>query len=649
MSDSRGAAVELSEAQLLALYEWMLTGRILESLLLEAGEAGRGGFLYPGSGQEAAQVGFASALDPGDVFAGGHRDLLATLVRGVTLEEALLDVFGKAAGPSRGRRALGTPAPARGVLGVSGATADGMAVAVGAALAFAGRAESRVVLACCGEGTAATGAWHEAVNTAAVLGLPVVFAVENNQYAYSLPNESVSRLAYTAHRADGYGIPGIVVDGNDVLEVYSAAREAVERARSGEGPSLVEAVTFRHEGHHVGDPAAYVDPESRESWLARDPLPRFEEYLGSRGVLDETRRAHLEQRVRSRVTRSLEWARLQPDPEPAPPAPVLTFPRADTPAPPPAAAEATMGEALARALDEEMGRDEAVIALGTDIGRLGGRYGITRGLRERYGPRRVVDFPAAGPGLVGAAVGAAWSGLRPVAEVPIGHLSASLELLAGHAVGAEPPISVVLRVPYGPDRLCGWDPEGASTLPLPPGLTVVVPATAVAAKGLLSAAVRHPGPVIFLEPVALYGAAGPLPPGEYQTALGEARTARPGDDVSVMAWGAAVPAALEAAEQAAAVGVSVEVLDLQTLAPLDWEPLLASVSRTGRLVVVEDCPGPGGMGARVVAGVAEEAFWHLDAPVRRVRPAPSLAFTVEGARRLASADILAAVLSLAHT
>ncbi|MBS1195454.1 MAG: pdhA, partial [Actinobacteria bacterium] len=293
----RGAAVELSEARLLALYEWMLTGRLLEESLLAAGAAGRGGFLYPGSGQEAAQVGFASALDAGDVLSPGHRGLLAVLVRGVTLEEALLDLLGKAAGPSGGRRAFGTPAPARGVLGVGGATGDAVAVAVGAALAFHCRGEARVALACCGEGTAAAGAWHEAVNTAAVLGLPVVFAVENNQYAFSQPNEGVSRLAYTAHRADGYGIPGVVVDGNDVLEVYAAAREAVERARSGAGPSLIEAVTFRREGHHVGDPAAYVDADTRAAWLARDPLPHFEEFLGSRGLLDGARRDHLQDKV----------------------------------------------------------------------------------------------------------------------------------------------------------------------------------------------------------------------------------------------------------------------------------------------------------------------------------------------------------------
>ena len=365
---------------------------------------------------------------------------------------------------------------------------------MGAALAFYCRSEARVALALCGEGAAATGAWHEAVNAAAVLGLPVVFAVENNQYAHSLPNEGVSRLAYTAHRADGYGIPGIVVDGNDVLEVYAAAREAVERARAGEGPSLVEAVTFRLEGHYAGDPAAYVDADARRSWLARDPLPRFEEYLGSRGLLDEMRRSHLEEKVRSRITRTLEWARQQADPEPEVAAPAAAPAAAEAAAPATAGPEATLGEALARALDEEMARDESVVVLGADAGRIGGRHGITAGLQQRYGPRRVIDFPSSGPGLVGAAVGAARCGLRPVAEVPARHLPASLELLAAHAADAEHPVPVVLRVPCGPGHLADWDFGDAAALGRRAGLKVVVPATAGAAGDLLAAAIRDPGP-----------------------------------------------------------------------------------------------------------------------------------------------------------
>lgn len=640
MSEMRGAAVELSEAQLLALYEWMLTGRFLESALLEEDETGRGGFRHPGSGQEAAQVGFASALDPGDFFAGGHRDLLATLVRGVTLEEALLDLFGKAAGPSRGLRPVGAPAPGKGIIGVSAASVDGVAVAVGAALAFHCRAEPLVALALCGEGATAGGVWHEAVNAAAVHRLPVVFAVENNQYAYSLPNESVSPLAYTAHRADGYGIPGIVVDGNDVLEVYAATREAVERARAGEGPSLVEAVTFRQFGHHVGDPAVYVDAEARRSWLARDPLPRYEEFLGSRGLLDETRRSYLQDRVQSRIAQTLDWARRQADaglPEDAP-----VGPEGEAPLRHLLRARATVAEALAEVLDEEMKRDEAVVILGPDVGRLGGPHGVTRGLLDRYGPRRVIDFPGAGPGLVGAAVGAALGGLRPVAEVAGHHLHASLGLLAGHAGSGDFPLPLVLRVPCGRGEDSG--PGAATAL----GLKVWMPGSPHVAPDLLAAAVRDPGPVVLLEPVGLYAAVC----GQEGAAVrpDRARLVREGADVTVVAWGTAVAAALEAASEAAAAGVGVEVVDLQSLDPIDGETVLESVARTGRLVVASDGCALGEVGAEVAARIAEEGLWHLDAPVRRVG---AVLGTQVSSREEAAvprpADILAAVLALANT
>jgi 2-oxoisovalerate dehydrogenase E1 component len=658
----RGRRGGQSEARLLELYEWMLTGRILETRILEAQRAGLvDGPLYPGVGQEAAQVGFAFALERGDVLGGNHRGLLAALVRGVTLEEALLDLFGKAAGPSRGRSAgVAAGVLDKGVLGVGGASADAAAVAVGCALAFVRLGEARVAMACTGEGATSSGTWHESVNTAAVLGLPVVFAVENNQYAYSSPNSRQFRLDHAAGRAAGYGIPGVVVDGNDVLEVYAATREAVERARAGEGPSLVEAVTFRYHGHHAGDAATYVDPQVRQAWIVKDPIPRFEEYLGRRKLLDEARRAHLEERVRVRVGDAIAWAREQADPDPTEPGAVLAVSPPSPPPPPPEGPPVTMREALNWALEEEMGRDETVIVLGQDVGALGGAFGVTRGLLERYGDQRVVEVPAAGPALAGAAVGAALQGLRPVAEVPHGdHLYAALGILFGHAAcarwegGREVPL--VLRVPFGAGLRAGphlsGSPEAAAAHH--PGLKVVVPATAAAAKGLLSAAIRDPDPVVFLEPKRLYaGAAVSLPSGSYQNALGRARVARPGDDVTVVAWGAMVSAALEAAEAAGEEGISLEVLDLQTLAPLDWEAVFSSVGRTGRLVIVQDDLPFAGVGAEVAARVAGEAFWDLDGPVLRVAPPPTpvpFAPSLEDAYVPRAAGILEAVRTLAHT
>jgi 2-oxoisovalerate dehydrogenase E1 component len=348
------------------------------------------------------------------------------------------------------------------------------------------------------------------------------------------------------------------------------------------------------------------------------------------------------------VARTVEWARQQPEPGPVGETPAA-LPREEALLPAAAGPAVTLGEALARALDEEMGRDPAVVVLGPDAGAVGGRHGIARGLRDRYGPRRVLDFPGSGPGLVGAAVGAALFGLRPVVELPAGRLPAALGLLATHSAGPDDPAPLVLRVPCGPGPHAGWDPADLGALARRAGLTVVAPATAAAAKGMLAAAIRSVGPVALLEPASLYaGAATPLPAGDYEVLPGRARVARAGDGVTVVAWGAGVGAALEAAEEAAAQGVAVEVIDLQTLAPLDLETVLAAVERSGRLVVVDDAPG-GGVGADLVALVAQDGFWHLDAPVRRVAP-PALLPLVPGedAGPLPAA-ILDAVLSLANT
>jgi pyruvate dehydrogenase E1 component beta subunit len=237
-----------------------------------------------------------------------------------------------------------------------------------------------------------------------------------------------------------------------------------------------------------------------------------------------------------------------------------------------------------------------------------------------------------------------------VAEVPARHLPASLELLAAHAADAEHPVPLVLRVPCGPGPFAGWDFPDAAALGCRPGIKVAVPATADAARALLAAAIRDPGPVVLLEPVSLYPVAAAAPPsGEQPVALGQARVARHGEDVTVVAWGAGVAAALEAAEEAAAQGVSAEVIDLQALVPVDAGVVLASVERTGRLVVVEGAAGFGGVGAEVAARVAQEGFWHLDGPVRRVPPLVSFPFRSEDSARSQSEDILAAVLSLAHT
>ncbi len=664
MIQASGRAAELSEAQLMAMYELMVTGRLLETRLHNLSRAGRlGGTVYPGVGQEAAQVGFVFALEPDDVFGGTHRDLLAQITKGVTIEETILNFYGKAAGPTSGRDGNSHfGVMDKGTLMVVSPLPDSYAVAVGCAMAFDQRTESRVAMADCGEGATATGTWHEAVNTAAILQLPIVFTIQNNQYAYSTPNDGEFGVSYLAHRADGYGIPGVVVDGNDVLECYDAARTAVDRARDGEGPTLIEAVTFRHFGHAVHDSADYVDPDERAAWMAKDPIPRFEEFLVARGLLDAAGQQALEERIQGKIRQTIEWAQEQEDPTPDM---VVTDLFADqttshTQPAPAAGDEVTMLDAITQALEEEMTRDERVFILGQDVGAFGGAFKVTKGLHDKFGSHRVVDMPIAESTIIGAAVGAALQGQIPVAELQYtdfiysGMDQLTSEAAKYHWKGGHS-VPMVVRGPSGAGLRGGpyhsISPEGM--LAHHPGIKVVVPSTPTTAKGLLIAAMRDPNPVVFLEHKKLYRSIKePIPPGDYELPLGVARIARDGDDVTIVTWGAMVHASVEAADLLAAEGVSVEIVDLLSISPLDWETVFASVAKTSRLVVVQEDVPFASVSSEVAARVGAEAFWDLDAPVLRVTPPHThipFAAILEDAFVPQVGDIVAAVQQLAAT
>ena len=662
MIEAKGHAAELTSAELLAMYELMVTGRLLETRLHTMYRGGRlPGAVYPGVGQEAAQVGFVSALEPDDIFGPTHRDLTAQLTKGVTLEEAMLNFYAKATGPSKGRDGnTHFGVLDKGALMVVSPLPDAYPVAMGAALAFKQRGERRVALADCGEGSTATGKWHEAVNMAAVLRLPIVFTIQNNQYAYSTPNDGEFNLAYSGHRADGYGIPGVVVDGNDLLECYSAAREAVDLARNGEGPTLIEAVTFRHFGHAGHDPADYVKPDEREAWMAQDPIPRFEEFLGTRGLLDEARRQALYTRVEDKIRATIDWAQTQPDPVPADVltdlfAPSISFGSAPGE---PEGEPITMLDAINQALDEEMGRDERVFILGEDVGSFGGAFKVTEGLFAKYGPNRVIDTPIAESAIIGGAVGAALMGQRPVAELQYADfIYPGLDQLFTEAAKylwkAGRSVPMVVRGPSGAGLRAGpyhsISPEGM--LSHHPGIKVVVPSTPTAAKGLLIAAIRDPNPVVFLEHKKLYRSVKEaVPAGDYELPLGRARLVRAGDDVTIVTWGAMVLTSMEAAERLAVDGISVEILDLQTIVPLDWEAVFTSVRKTSRLVVVQEDVPFASVASEVAARVAAEAFWDLDGPILRVTPPHThipYAAILEDAFVPQVADVVAAVNTLA--
>ncbi len=658
-------AGELDDAQLMEMYELMITGRLLESRLHNMYRGGRlSGAVYPGVGQEAAMVGFGYALEDDDIFGGTHRDLVAQLAKGVTLEETLLNFFGKAEGPTKGRDGNSHfGVLEKGTLMVVSPLPDAYPVALGWALAFKQRGEPRVALADCGEGATATGAWHEAVNTGAVLQLPIVFTVQNNQFAYSTPNDREFAIGEIAERASGYGIPGVTVDGNDVLACHAAASEAIHRARAGEGPTLIEAVTFRHHGHAGHDSAEYVKPDFREYWMDRDPIPRFEQFLEERGVLAEGVKEQMGEEIGGRIKSLIEWAQTRPDPTPEMVDQDLFAVRVDEPAPASGAGEGdpvTMLDAIRAGLIEAMEEDDSVFLLGEDVGAYGGAFKVTEGIMERFGPMRAIDMPIAEAAIIGAAVGAALAGLKPIAELQYtDFIYPGLDQLVSEAAkynwkgGASVPL--VVRGPSGAGLRAGpfhsMSPEGM--LAHHPGLKIVVPSTPTAAKGLLAAAIKDPNPVVFLEHKKLYRSIKEaIPTGPYEIPLGQARVARPGTDVTVIAWGAMVHTSLTAAEEIAGEGTSIEIIDLQSVAPIDWEAIFASVARTSRLVIVQEDVPIASVASEIAARVAADMFWDLDGPIQRVVPPHThIPFNavLEDAFLPQVEDVLGAVRSLAAT
>ncbi len=653
---------DVGDEELLDMHRIMVLGRVLETRLHTMYRSGRlGGAVYPGVGQEAAMVGFVSALRPDDIFGGTHRDLTAQLAKGVSLEAVALNFMGKEDGPTRGRDGNSHFADLdAGTLMVVSPLPDAYPVAVGAALAFQQRNESRVALANCGEGATATGTWHEAVNFAAVLRLPVVFTIQNNQYAYSTPAERESALRNFADRASGYGIPGTVVDGNDLLACHEAASIAVERARSGLGPSIIEAVTFRTLGHAGHDSADYVPDEVRARWQERDPVTRFETYLIDRGLLDAGEKERIRAATETRVVEVLEWAASRPDPDPRTVGDGVFAIRTDTvePGPPPSQGpEITMIDAITSTLAQEMEHDENVFIMGEDVGRFGGAFKATAGLYERFGPERVLDTPISEMALTGAAVGSALMGRKPVVELQYtDFIYPGLDQLVNEAAkyhwktGA--PVPMVVRGPSGAGLRAGPNhsisPEGL--LAHHPGIKVVCPSGPQNAKGLLLAAIRDPNPVVFLEHKKLYRSIKePVPEAAYEIPLGTAAVVRRGSDLTIVAWSAMVHTSLAAATALDAEGISAEVIDLQTLVPLDWETLFESVARTSRLVIVQEDSPVASVASEISARVADELFWDLDGPIKRVTPPQvhvPFAAVLEDAYLPRAEDIVDAVRSL---
>ena len=627
------------KAKSLALYRTMQLIRQTEEQLARCHQRGLiHGACHTYVGQEAIATGVCSHLRKDDVVYSTHRGHGHALAKGLPPVELIAELFGRETGCSRGRGgSMHLFAPEIGLMGTSGIVGPCILQAAGAGYSFKLLKTDRVAVAFFGDGAVNNGAFHEGLNMASIWRLPVLFVCETNQFATEVPFEYSSGNPSVASRGAGYGIPGVEVDGNDVIAVTKAAGEAVERARTGGGPTLLECKTYRTRPHSEGmGDYTYRTREEVGAWRERCPIKRLRAELLKTNIATDADMDAIDAEIQAEVaeaSQSAEQARL---PEATAATTHVYYEKSEVriqePAPSPSSSqrEISFVAATVEALDYEMARNPGIFVLGEGIGVRGGNFGTTAGLFAKYGAERLRDTPICERGFVGLGCGAAMTGTRPIIDFMfIDFLNDAFGELINQIAKMQYMSSGRLRMPIllrgciGIGHAAATHHSGSyhSIYAHIPGLRVVVPSTPHDAKGLFTHALRCNDPVLFLEPRELMSTKGSVPVEPYEIEFGQARIAREGRDVTVVAIALMVQRSLAAAEQLAKEGISVEVIDPRTVSPLDTDTILASVKKTGRLLIVDEAFSPCSLGAEIAARVADTGFDDLDAPIRRINGA----------------------------
>jgi TPP-dependent pyruvate/acetoin dehydrogenase alpha subunit/pyruvate/2-oxoglutarate/acetoin dehydrogenase E1 component len=628
--------VAIEKKKLVDMYRTMVRIRAFEERVnreFTLGNIPGNAHLY--TGEEAVATGACANLRPDDYITSTHRGHGHVIAKGARTDRMMAEIFGKKTGYCKGKGgSMHIADTDLGILGANGIVGAGITIAGGAALSTQKRRTGQVVICFLGDGATNTSRFHEGINLAACLKLPVVYIIENNAYAISTRISYACTIANIGDRAVGYGIPGVTVDGNDIMAVFEAVGEAVARARKGEGPTLVECKTYRWHGHHTGDPQPYRSKDEVEEWKKRDPILRFRDKLVAMGVLSESVVGKIDREVSGEIEKAVAFAH-----ESAFPAREETLVDVYTVQPPAKETdtaclsgemrEVTFLQAINEAVDEEMKRDPGVLILGEDLRAFGAPHGEFQGLFEKYGVDRVIDTPISETAILGGAIGAAATGMRPIANIMyasflgvcgdelLNQLTQMRYMFGGKL---KLPVTIIsysgAGVSHGAQHaktLYGW-------LMAITGLKIVVPSTPYDAKGLLKSVIREDNPTIFLSHELMLGwkMKSKIPDGEYTVPLGKADVKREGSDVTVVAVGLMVSRALSVAERLKEKGISIEVIDPRTLVPLDKQAIIESVKKTGRLVIMDEEPITGSAAGEIAAIVAYEAFDYLDAPIRRV-------------------------------
>lgn len=579
-------------------------------------------------GQEAAQEGLILALSDGDWIVPTHRCHGYTLLRGTPAERMFSEMWGSREGVCKGLGgSMHMTDASRWNLGSSAVVGSGIPIAAGIAYAQKIKRTGSIAVAIFGDGATSRGALHESMNIASLWHLPVLFWCENNGYGMSNPVANAVATDAIACRAEGYRMDWDRVDGNDLIAVAEAAEKAVRSIRENGKPYFVELLTYRQNGHSKSDPCVYRSREEEEAWKKRDPIKLFSEKMVQRGVLTQGEATEAVSEADRQIEKAAKEAERKKDdiiPLSEASSYVLAPEKTVSKTPKGKMHRGSYRRALREAMDEEMSADSSVILLGEDVGRYGGCFKVTGDLWKKH-PSQVIDTPVSEEGFTGLAVGAATQGIRPIVEIMYGDfLTLASDPLINHAAkirfmsAGQLCVPLVLRTPIGSGT--GHGAQHTQSLEGMfagvSGLVVCAPATPADAKGMLKAAVRSDNPVLFCEHKLLYETEGEIGDSEYLVPLGKADVKRKGKDVTLVAYSRAVLTALEAADRLSREkGVEAEVVDLRTLRPLDMATVLASVEKTGRLVMIEESNPGGGYGAQVVSAVCQSGVVLRTAPV----------------------------------
>lgn len=622
---------KISTDQALDTYRSLLLPRLIEERMLKLLRQNKISKWFSGIGQEAISVSVARTLHEDDYILPMHRNLGVFTTRNVPLYNLFCQLLGRADSFTGGRdRSFHFGIPEKRIFGMISHLAATMPVADGIALAQKLKGSPNIAISFCGDGATSEGDFHEACNLAGVWKLPVIFLIENNGYGLSTPTSEQYACEKLSDRAVGYGLKGMHVDGNNYFEMQKAISEARKSALNGQ-PVLLEAKTFRMRGHEEASGTFYVEDEKFEAWKPKDPILQFENWMKSEGIIvDDKELKSIEEDLKKLFSEDLRRALKAPQPvfneeteikraglrrQPPISANGKTYPKS----------EKRVIDAIKFAHEQAFDEDDTLLLMGQDIAEYGGVFKVSEGFTERYGKDRIRNTPIIESGIVGAAIGLALEGFKPVVEMQFADfISCAFNQIVNNVSKGVyrwmPDVNITIRAPHGGGIGAGpfhsQCPE--SWFMQFPGLRILVPSSPEDAQNMLYTSFFDPNPVLFFEHKKLYRSIKSATEDYCRIVeLDKAVTVRSGSDLSIVSYGLGVHWAIEMAEAYEKKGIDIEIIDLRSLAPIDWETVIESVKKTGKVLLLQESSEVLGAMSEISAGITERAFSYLDAPVMR--------------------------------